>query len=486
MANAKKTNCGIRDFLKRHSKALYLFSIGILIAMFIIAFGFTVMLSTDKNATASTFYSTVSTAVFMLFALILYISCFMKGFYKTKQDVHFALSVFFLSSLLFVCFIQAYCYGRKEFVHIETVTHYILVVLSCLTFLAFWFYHLEELPKTRLGKYFTLIICIEFSVYILLYLISIKTGFMIYITPERTIVFPHLIIDYSSVLIFEMLYMISVISAKIELKKKVVMISFSVLPIFCLIIDCILSFALNIKWVFTAGSYAFILMSCYLIFINASLEEKEMLLIREKQIAESEKKQFELQSAVMMSQIQPHFLYNALVAIRVLCREDPKRGDEAIVNFSHYLRENMDSLQSNLPIPFEKELDHTKTYLMLEKMRFGDELNTVYEIGCSDFVIPALTLQPLVENAVRHGICQNENGGTVTIRTERVDGEIQISVTDDGPGFDTSKQTDDGKSHIGIKNARTRLQIMLNGELNISSTVGKGTTATIILRERIT
>ena len=190
---------------------------------------------------------------------------------------------------------------------------------------------------------------------------------------------------------------------------------------------------------------------------------------------------------IMLSQIRPHFLYNALGAIEELCDSDPKAAKAATVTFARYLRGNMASLSDAGTIPFERELAHTKLYLELEQLRFEDALRVRYEIGCSDFRLPTLTLEPLVENAVRHGVRGNPNGvGTVVIASRETPDHYEISVTDDGPGFDPDAPPTDSEreAHIGIRNARDRLERVCGGELKIQSAVGEGTTATILLPKK--
>lgn len=182
---------------------------------------------------------------------------------------------------------------------------------------------------------------------------------------------------------------------------------------------------------------------------------------------------------IMLSQIKPHFLYNTLGAIEELCIEAPRARD-AIHTFSIYLRGNMDTLSQAELIPFEREMNHTKLFLELEKMRFGDDLTIVYDLECTDFSIPTLTLQPIVENAVTHGVRMTESGqGTVTIQTREFDDRFEVVVLDDGPGFDPRKHPSDGRSHVGIANVRERLHSACGGSLRIES--GNGTRATIIL-----
>ena len=202
----------------------------------------------------------------------------------------------------------------------------------------------------------------------------------------------------------------------------------------------------------------------------------------EKALVTAEKQLYEAKVSVMVSQIQPHFMYNALTSIAMMCQLDPETAQEATVTFAKYLRGNMDSLKQNSPVPFETELEHLKKYLYIEKLRFGKKLNIEYDIQATDFRLPMLSIQPLVENAVKHGGGLKKKGGTVTISTRETDTEFQVIISDDGMGFDTSaKREDDGRSHVGMENTRTRLKEMCGGTVIIDSTPGEGTTATIIL-----
>jgi len=199
------------------------------------------------------------------------------------------------------------------------------------------------------------------------------------------------------------------------------------------------------------------------------------------QITQLENELLQSQIAIMISQIQPHFLFNSLVAIQELCLMDPEVASEAVGEFSNYLRGNIESLAIKKLVPFEKELRHVETYLSLEKMRFGNKLNIVYELSARDFFLPALTVQPIVENAVRHGIHKREEGGTVTVRSRETETSVVITVTDDGPGFDIGSAHGQGGRSMGIENVRSRLAFMCRGELSIQSEPGFGTTAVIII-----
>ena len=187
---------------------------------------------------------------------------------------------------------------------------------------------------------------------------------------------------------------------------------------------------------------------------------------------------------VMLSQIQPHFLYNSLTSVMDLCDRDPRQAKAAIADFADYLRGNLSSLKTENLISFATEIEHIEKYLRLEKLRFQDELKVVYDIQTRDFMIPTLSIQPLVENAVKHGVGQKIGGGTVTISTSETEDEYIICVTDDGVGFTEGEYADDGGTHIGIENIKKRLEMMINGKLKIESKKGEGTKACVLIPKR--
>lgn len=224
--------------------------------------------------------------------------------------------------------------------------------------------------------------------------------------------------------------------------------------------------------------YRFLIFSCILssitVLVFAFYVQVGRYVANERQLAD-------MHSAMMLSQIQPHFLHNALVSIAQLCEKDPKTAKKAIITFSEYLRENMESLKEKDPIPFSKELEHLKNYLYLEHLRFGEDLQTKLDIQAENFLVPVLSLQPLVENAIRHGVGMREEGGTVRISSRDVGDYFEISVWDDGVGFDVSRDIEDHREHIGLKNVEQRLFIQCGGKLRVASIPGKETTVTILI-----
>ena len=196
-------------------------------------------------------------------------------------------------------------------------------------------------------------------------------------------------------------------------------------------------------------------------------------------IQKQEKELSEKQIELTISQIRPHFIYNCLSSISYLCTKDPQLAVEAIDDFSSFLRVNFSNISQNKIVPFTQELEHTMKYLKLEKMRFEDRVRVYFDIRANDFEIPSLTLQPLVENAVKHGICKKAEGGTIIIRSTETDKEYLVEVIDDGVGFDPNVPPDDGRVHVGLTNVQNRLKNMVNGKLEVYSKINEGTRMSI-------
>jgi sensor histidine kinase YesM len=184
---------------------------------------------------------------------------------------------------------------------------------------------------------------------------------------------------------------------------------------------------------------------------------------------------------IMLSQMQPHFIYNTLGTIKSLCSIDPESAEKATDTFSCFIKDNMDALTSDVMIPFEKELKHIENYLSLEQLRFTDRLKVEWDIRAIDFNIPIASLKILVENAVEHGITKKIEGGTIIIKSEEKDNGYEISVSDDGVGFDTSIFYNDKNKNIGLFNVEKRINYIYGGIFKIHSTVGNGTKATIYI-----
>lgn len=212
------------------------------------------------------------------------------------------------------------------------------------------------------------------------------------------------------------------------------------------------------------------------IFFNIQLD-------RDIQYEKNKQKLTEANVKIMLSQIQPHFIYNMLAVIRGLCTTDAARAKEVINDFSLFLRANMDSLSNEQTIPFEQELNHVKSYLNLLQLMYEEGIKVEYDIAATQFRLPALSLQPLIENAVHKGLRKKEGGGIIKIHSEAADTYFKVIIEDDGVGFNPDRIEADG--HIGIDNVRKRLAIMCEGSLVIDSKVGVGTRVEVIIPKKI-
>ncbi len=255
--------------------------------------------------------------------------------------------------------------------------------------------------------------------------------------------------------------------SRAALKEKLITASFVLIPVANQLIT---GYSFGLSTEFSA-----MLISIVLVFGVVVAKREQAMIAMEKEL-------YEAKVSVMVSQIRPHFMYNALTSIAMMCQIDPATAQEATVTFAKYLRGNMDSLKQTKPIPFGQELEHLKKYLYIEKLRFGKKLNIEYDIQTEDFVLPQLSIQPLVENAVKHGVGMKKKGGTVKISARETENAFEVVISDDGVGFDTSAEIkDDGRSHVGMENTKRRLREMCGGEIRIESVVGEGTVVTVIL-----
>ena len=213
--------------------------------------------------------------------------------------------------------------------------------------------------------------------------------------------------------------------------------------------------------------------------INAAAKAKELEVEKinlNAQLAES-------RISTMMSQIRPHFIYNTLGSIEQLCKLDPPKAGDLVHNFAKYLRGNFGELDNPKPILMSQEMEHVHHYISIENVRFPD-MTFTFEMNSTDFKIPALTIQPIVENAIKHGLMKLAKGGTIRVISYETDSDYCISVEDDGVGFDTNALLDERK-HVGLRNIRERLKVMVNGTLEIESTIGVGTKVLIKIPKEV-
>lgn len=220
----------------------------------------------------------------------------------------------------------------------------------------------------------------------------------------------------------------------------------------------------------TSSGLLFSLLALLIYIIITGVHMMFLYVEQEKELAES-------RISTMMSQIRPHFIYNTLGSIEQLCELQPEEAAKLVHNFAHYLRGNFRELDNPSPIRLSQEMDHIKYYVSIEQIRFPD-IEIRFDLNSDDFLLPALSVQPLVENAIKHGLMKREKGGTITISSFETESHYFVCVEDDGAGFEPSVLLDERK-HIGLRNIRGRLESMSGGTLTVESTPDVGTKVTI-------
>ena len=284
---------------------------------------------------------------------------------------------------------------------------------------------------------------------------------------NRGRMFPLLIMPTVLIMLIN-LAIILMYKARLSVWQKRAFLIYSLVPMISMIIQAFI-FGVHLIALSTVVAALFALL-----YIMSDQNEKYLM---------KEAENAKLKVDVLLAQIRPHFLFNSLTTIKSLCKKDPETAADAIGDFANFLRYNMDFLSVDKTIPFESELEHVREYIFLQKLRFGDDLTVNYDIKYTDFRIPTLTLQPLVENAIIHGVRKNEGGnGIVTVSAVREENHIDVTVTDNGPGFDSEAVCEDNeRSHVGLRNVKQRIESTSGGMLKLDTAPGRGTKVTIII-----
>lgn len=252
----------------------------------------------------------------------------------------------------------------------------------------------------------------------------------------------------------------------------------------------LVAFLINFVYRGISINNIFVSVTALIIFVMYEKFRSDMLVsgVKEaetvsRELAEKKAELEQSKNKILMAQIRPHFILNSLTAIGAYL-DEPEMAQASLSHFARFLRSSIDVLEENGCIRAEREFATVKDYLYIEKARFGKKLNVETEIKDDDFFIPAFAVQTLAENAVNHGIRENPEGkGTVLIRSFETENEHIVEVRDDGKGFDSENglPKNDGRSHIGLSNLKSRLSGMCGGTLEIEIEPGKGTTARIYI-----
>jgi two-component sensor histidine kinase len=328
----------------------------------------------------------------------------------------------------------------------------------------------------KIGKAVNIVNYTLFFAFIALDILNIFTGF--FFTAENGVYLRSKTMILSQGYQFVMFVMIAVVTStdkKLNKREKTAFALYCFLPFVAIILQNIFKGY--------AIAYASIIIAIEVLFFFVNVQKSIDL-------AKEEEKNKDAQIKLMLSQIKPHFVYNSLSSISTLITLNPDKAQAALDDFTEYLRHNLSSLTETRLIPFEDELKHIKTYVSLEKMRFNERITVNYDINAVDFSVPPLSIQPIVENAIKHGILKKLEGGTISIKTFATAHNYVVEVIDDGVGFDMQRLNADDNVHVGINNVKFRIK-NCGGEVAVQSEVGKGTVVTVtflrgLLNESIT
>lgn len=418
------------------------------------------------------FVNTAIDLVGLVLVVLLYGFSFSSNGSSPKSKQIFILLILLVFIASFFTTLSDTIYGLPG--HAPQVTLYVSLgyFFTAPYFLILWFYQKEFYEVNRKTKTITVLLSLALVVYMGALILNCFTPTTFIITEQG--VYDSGFVDYFSIyfdLFSTGLLFIPTVFSKIDLKKKLSFASCA-LPLIFLSVSFAVGATLDTGIYLIAGASIMTILPLYIIFFNVHVENEKKMILQEK-------KQIELQIAATISQIQPHFLYNSLAVIAALCEDDPLLAAKATTTFSDYLRENMDFANKSDPISFSEELNHIQTYVWLEELRFSNKVRVQYDIRCTAFPVPALSVQPLVENAIKHGICKKRSGGRVTLTSFEGEKDYTVIIADNGVGFDPEKLPKDDARHIGIASSDYRIREMVGGSLNMESTPGKGTTVTI-------
>lgn len=376
--------------------------------------------------------------------------------------------IFTLCLLFFFDQMSSFMEGAAEHVIGVMLSNTLLYFLETLLIYCFFSYVREELVIDK--KYISVINNIAKGMVVIdliLDILNVKFGFFFTVNGAGNYIRSKYenTCEITTFIIYVLIWYIIITAKKTSVREKLILLSFQIFPVIAHFVGIVLE---DFSIVFPV--YLF---SVMLIYIN-------VFAMRSKKILEQQVELDKQRTTLMISQIQPHFIYNVLTTISNLCVTDPEEAEETTVLFSQYLRTNLDSLRQQEMVPFRAELGHINTYVELEKKRFKNKLNVTVNCEEQDFLVPTLGIQPIVENSIKHGIRGKDTEGHLLISSKKVDGGVEVVIEDDGVGFDMNAPLpDDGRSHVGMINVKSRLEQMCNASVTTVSSPGNGCRTTV-------
>jgi signal transduction histidine kinase len=381
---------------------------------------------------------------------------------KTDRKNHSFFLAFFL--LLVGYTASAVINELADTAHLSQITMFLYSLFSSLLIPVITVYLLHCAGKDWRHSPLFAVIAILWTVYFALLLITQFTTWIYYFTPDNVY---HRGPWYPLLLIPPVLLMAANLiglwrfRAALTRRQTIAFLIYFVVPLVCMLIQM---FFYGLLLIVFGTTLAVLFMFIFLL----SDQVDQMI-----QQAEENASQ---RASINVLQMRPHFICNTMMSIYYLIAQDTEKARQVTLDFTTYLRKNFTAIAKGDTIPFVEELEHTRAYLAVEKVRHENKLYVELDTPYTSFRIPALTLQPIVENAVVHGVSPDLEPLYLSVLTRETEAGGEIIVEDTGPGF---APADDHEPHIALANIRERLEMMCDGTLEITSRETGGTKVTI-------
>lgn len=401
----------------------------------------------------------------LLVTVVIFATCLTERSYKSHDGKYFLYFMTAISIALIFDIISWACEGTISLSYLIIISRTVASCVAQASILIFMCYLKETISEgSRSTEYILKIFSILYLISVLFSVGNAIFGYTFALDGNGHYVHTGNVLFGILYLLFPFLAFIAIVIMAATAKgtskaNRIIFIFYTIFPLAGFILDSVIH----------GLSLTYVGLSITVLVIYTNIYIKKQKLIENQQ------------NALMLSQINPHFIYNTLSTIAAMCDMAPNQAKYLTLDFSKYLRQNLSSLSNENLISFEQEINHVECYLKIEKARFRERLSVIYSIQCKDFEIPPLSLQPLVENAVKHGITKKNAGGTVKISTYQTDTSYIIEVIDDGVGFDSENPISDHKTHVGLENVSRRIFDKCHGTVNVKSTPGVGTRVTIAI-----
>ncbi len=425
---------------------------------------------------------------FAMLSIMLIISLLCLAYGKCGENI-LNMADFLLMQMLFVVYaltfmsaVMAILDGGRRFIPLMCALRALTSILSAFLLMMFsWFDQTFIVLPPKQDRGLKKAGIISLGLYTLVILIGIRTGWFFRVSADAMLSYGR---GYAAIMLYyigwSLVYgylIISRLGFNNVGRTLIVYRGVYIAGMFIFAALVIIKVEITLSWIFILFPFV----SLMVIFCYKYSDIIDIILRQQKIIANRERDLMESQLNTMLLRISPHFISNTLGSVDSLMEEDPAEAREMLRRFSKLLRSNYVDITEESMIPFSKEMDNLKTYLEIQQMRFPN-IKTEFDIKADDFNIPNLTLQPLCENAIKHGIRKRpKSAGTITIESYKEEDVFIVKITDDGVGFKEPLQDD--RAHVGVNNVRQRLELMTGGSLEIESEPAKGTICTITIPE---